>query len=228
MARWVTVAAVCVVLAGNWCAVEAGEGADGWQALFDGSNLDAWTFKPGGWHIDDEGALAWKKGAGYIWTKERFGDFVLDLEFKVSKGCNSGIFFRTASLRKIVQTGIEIQVLDSFGRKTVGRHDCGAIYDCLAPSTNAVKKAGEWNRLVLTCKANQITIVLNGEAIIDMDIDQWTEPRKNPDGSKNKFRTAYKDMPREGHIGLQDHGKPVWFRKVRIKPLGAAGAATKE
>jgi hypothetical protein len=50
-----------------------------------------------------------------------------------------------------------------------------------------------------------------------MDLDLWTEPHKNPQGTKNKFPAAYKDMPREGHLGLQYHGNPIWFKNLKIK-----------
>ena len=219
--RSVTAAIVALGLALGSLGLATAAEDDGWEVLFDGSSLDAWTVKPKGWIIED-GALARQPGGGYAWSKKQYGDFILDLEFKVSKGCNSGIFIRTANPRNCVQTGIEVQVLDSFGKQKVGKHDCCAIYDCLAPSKNAAKKAGEWNRAVITCQGPKITIVLNGEPIIDMDLDQWAEPRKNPDGSKNKFRTAYRDMPRRGHIGFQDHGKPVWYRNVKVKPLDTA------
>ena len=82
-----------------------------------------------------------------------------------------------------------------------------------------VKPAGQWNRYTITCKANKIYVILNGEQIIDMDLDLWTEAGKNPDGTPNKFKMAYKDMAREGHIGFQYHGQPIWFRNIRIKPL---------
>ena len=62
-------------------------------------------------------------------------------------------------------------------------------------------------------------MVLNGETVVDADLDRWTEPQKNPDGSKNKFPRAMKDFARSGYIGLQDHGRPVWYRNVRIKSL---------
>ena len=81
------------------------------------------------------------------------------------------------------------------------------------------KKAGEWNHYTITCLENKIYVVHNGVQIIDMDLIKWTEPHRNPDGTSNKFNTAYKDMPREGHIGFQDHGQPVWFRNIKIKKL---------
>ena len=186
----------------------------GWKNLVE-SDLSNCTFKEGSWTMED-GTLAWK-GGGYIWTKERYGDFILDLEYRVSKGANSGVFFRTADLKDIVHTGIEVQIHETTdGTK---RGQCGAIYDCLSPSKNVAKKAGEWNHYTITCKANKIYVVHNGEQIIDMDLNLWTEPHKNPDGTRNKFKTAYKDMAREGHIGFQDHGQPVWFRNLKIKSL---------
>ena len=186
----------------------------GWRDLL-ADDLSNCIYKRGSWGMKD-GVLA-RKGGGDIWTKETFGDFVLDLEFKTAKGSNSGVFIRTGDIGDFVQAGIEVQIHDTTDGTTRGA--CGAIYDCLAPSKNMVKKTGEWNHYTITCKANKIYVVLNGEQIIDMDLDEWTEPHKNPDGSKNKFRTAFKDMPRKGHIGLQDHGDPVWFRNVKIKPL---------
>ncbi|HUU95613.1 MAG TPA: family 16 glycoside hydrolase [Phycisphaerae bacterium] len=192
-------------------------GLAGWIPLFNGKDLTGWTCKPGAWAAED-GVLT-RKGGSDIWTEGQFDDFVLDLEFKVGPGTNSGVFFRTGDIRDCVQTGIEMQVLDSYGKETVGKHDCGAIYDCLAPRKNTAKPPGEWNHVVLTCKGPKINIELNGAQIIDMDLDQWTDPHQNPDGSQNKFNTAYKDMPRIGHIGFQDHGKPVWYRNIRIKRL---------
>ncbi|MFW6162596.1 MAG: 3-keto-disaccharide hydrolase [Planctomycetota bacterium] len=190
---------------------------DGWTWLLKNEE-DLGHWRDGGkkWLVED-GVLTWQKGCGYIWTKESYDDFVLDLEVKVSKGCNSGIFIRSDP-RNAVQGGIEVQVLDSHGKRP-NKHTFGAIYDALAPSKEATKPAGEWNHVTITCDDNVIQVVVNGEQIIDMDLDKWTEPRKNPDGSKNKFKKPLKDFAREGHIGFQDHGKPVWYRNVRIKEL---------
>lgn len=189
-----------------------------WVALFNGVDLKGWRFKEGAWGVDG-GVLARMKGGGDIWHEQQFGDFELELEFKLSPKANSGVFFRTANLSDPVQTGIEFQVIDSFGKPQVGSHDCGAIYDCVAPSRNAVRAPDEWNQVRLTCRGAKITAQLNGVEIVDMDLDRWTEPGKNPDGTPNKFKTAYKEMPRVGHIGFQDHGNPVWYRNVRIRPL---------
>lgn len=189
-----------------------------WINLFDGQSLDGWMMtKENGWSIED-GVLTRSSG-GNIWTNKRYGNFILDCEFKMSPKCNSGIFFRTDDINDYVQTGIEVQVLDSYGKTEIDKHDCGAVYDCLEPSVNAAKPAGEWNHVVITCNDNMIKIVLNDVPIIDMDLDKWTEPNMNPDGTKNKFNTAMKDFAREGHIGFQDHGHPVWYRNVKIKEL---------
>lgn len=190
-----------------------------WVALFDGANLDAWQMeKPGGWEIADS-SMALAKVGGSIWTKERFGNFVLDLEFKVSKDCNSGIFLRTGDLKDPVQTGIEIQVLDSAGKAKPDKHDSGALYDLLEPSANTMKPAGQWNHVVITCHENHIMVELNDTQIIMADLNTWTTPHKNPDGTENKFNLALKDFPREGHIGFQDHGFPVWYRNVKMKKM---------
>jgi hypothetical protein len=189
-----------------------------WRYLFNGKDLTGWQNESGGepspnWVVED-GAIARNPNAGMIWTKERFGDFILDLEFKTEG--NSGIFFRTDNPRDCVQTGIEMQVYTRVDNPT--KHSCGAIYDALAPSKEMTKD-GQFNHVTITATDNKIIIVLNGEQIIGMDLNRWTQPNTNPDGSKNKFSTALKDFKREGHIGFQDHGANVWYRNIRIKPL---------
>jgi hypothetical protein len=82
-----------------------------------------------------------------------------------------------------------------------------------------MKLVGEWNRMLVTCRGNLITVELNGEMVTRMDLDRFTQPNRRPDGSQHKFDIAYKDHPRRGYIGLQDHGSPCWYRNIRLKQL---------
>ena len=187
------------------------------------NNLSNATMEPDSWAFGADGVLSpTPSGHGDIWTKERYGNFILELDFKVPEKGNSGVFIRCGNLKDWINTTIEIQIHATTDGTKHGQ--CGAVYDCLSPSKDATKKPGEWNHYVITCLDNKIYINLNGEDIIDMDLNLWTEAGKNPappagPGTKNKFRYAYKDMPREGHIGLQYHGNLIWFRNLRIKSL---------
>lgn len=188
------------------------------KPLFNGTDFTGWQTAGGqpvtkGWAVKD-GTMAREAAGGDVWTKDRFGDFVLELEFKTAG--NSGVFIRTDKPTDNVQTGIEIQV-DNPAAKP-GKHSVGAIYDLVAPTKDNAKK-DDWNKMKVTAKGNIITVEVNGEKVSEMDLDKWTEGGKNPDGSKNKFKTALKDFKREGHIGFQDHGAAVSYRNVKITPV---------
>src|SRR5262245_31154307 len=198
--------------------------AQGWVVLFEGKNTSGWVSKkntPLPTTCVQDGSLNphFPGSGGLVYTKERYGNFVLACDFKVSKGCNSGIFFRVGDPRDEVQTGFVIQVLDSAGRAKIGKHDCGALYDAVAPGKNAMKPAGEWNHIEITADGPMIKVVLNGEQIVETDLDRFTEPHKNIDGTTNKYNKALKDFPREGYIGLQDHGHDVWYKNMKLKVI---------
>jgi sugar phosphate isomerase/epimerase len=184
-------------------------------------NLKNTIMEADSWAFDADGVLApTPSGHGTIWTKKRYGNFILELDYKVPEKGNSGVFVRGADLKNWIHTTIEIQIHATTDGTKHGQN--GAVYDCLSPSKDVNKKPGEWNHYVITCLDNKIYVNLNGEDIIDMDMDFWTEARKNPGppiaaGTRNKFRNAYKDMAREGHIGFQYHGNPIWFKNLKIK-----------
>jgi hypothetical protein len=200
---------------------------DGFMPLFDGKDLGGWITGPDNAWVVEDGVITLKRemdgrehNLDYLWTRDVYGDFILELEFKIPQRANSGIFLRTADVKNPVYTGIEVQVSNSYGRETLSRGGtAGAIYDCLAPTKNTLKTPGRWNHCRITCQGNRITVVLNSEQILEMDLDRWTEPKRNPDGTPNKFPRALKDFARRGRIGLQDHGRPVWYRNVRVKRL---------
>ena len=200
----------------------AREKQDGWVLLFDGKSPAGW--ETGGKPLPaaniEGGAINPHKAGAYVtYYNEPFDDFLLSCDFKVSPGANSGIFIRTGNREDPVQSGFEIQIFDSAGKQP-GKHSCGALYDAVAPSAEVSKKAGEWNHIEITADRNLIKVVLNGKPVVDANLDRWTEAGKNPDGTANKFKTALKDFPRKGYIGLQDHNAPVWFRNIKVKKLG--------
>src|SRR4051794_5903338 len=163
------------------------EEAAGWILLFDGKTLKGWTTsdgKPSRTPVED-GCINPHGCGGYMMIYEKpLADFELALDFKISKGCNSGIFVRTSPLmprpgKDVGFNGIEVAIDDTKG---AGYHDTGAIYDLVKPARNAMRPAGEWNHIVITCNKNTIDVVLNGAAVTHMDLDEWTRPNVRPDG----------------------------------------------
>ena len=199
------------------------EKKDGWLLLFNGRNLDGWmtsSQKPSRRPVED-GSIDPHGAGGYMMVHEKqWSDFTLALDFKMSKGCNSGVFVRTYSLtprpgKDVGFNGIEIAIDDT---PTASYHDTGALYDLAKPTRNAMKPIGQWNHLVATCQGSVITVNLNGEEVNRVDLDRFTLPNKRPDGSDHKFDIAYKDHPRKGYIGLQDHGQDCWYKNIKLLP----------
>jgi len=188
-----------------------------WKTLF-APDLSNAALEPGSW-ITEDGVLRAKTG-GTLWTKESYGNFVLDLEFKVAPAANSGVFLRAGDIRDVL-SAFEIQIHESNDGSRAGM--VGALYDCMAPSKKMEKPAGEWNRYTITMQDSRLYLVFNGAQVLNLDLNDWKEPNKNPDGTRNKFLVALKDYARKGPIGLQGlHGAeraPVWFRNLRINVL---------
>jgi len=207
------------------------------QTLFSGSDFNAFELSPGSWEIESDGSMVCRmektkdkkgveriRGMGYIWTKAKFDDFKLELEYKLSEGANSGIFYRTDK-NDPVQRGFEIQLMDNEGfqkkaKKVLPPRKLNAsFYDGVAPIGDYAKPVGKWNKAKLTCHGSLVAFDLNGQKAFRINLDDWKEAGKNPDGSENKFKTALKDLPRSGRIGFQNHGQVVWFRNIKIKEL---------
>lgn len=202
----------------------AEEAAAGWLLLFDGKTTSGWmTPKKAALpptHVQE--ACLNPHPTNYMLVHEKeWGDFELQLDFKLSPGCNTGVFFRTSPLmarpgKDIGHNGLEVAVDDT---KTAGMHDTGAIYDLVPPTKNMMRPTGEWNHLVLKCVDHLITVDVNGEIVTRMDLNQFSEPFVRGDGSRHKFDVAYKTHPRVGYIGLQDHGGDCWYKNIKIRPL---------
>src|SRR5437867_201718 len=199
----------------------------GWILLFDGKTLTGWmnSDRTAPRTPVQDGSLNPHKSGHYMLVHtQQWENFRLSLDFKISKGCNSGIFVRTSSLtprpgKDVGFNGIEIAIDDTMG---AGYHDTGAIYDLVKPTKNAMKPVGEWNHIEITVDRSHIDIVLNRERVTVADLSRFTEPNRRPDGSAHKFDVAYKEHPQRGYIGLQDHGSPCWFKNIKLKPLNTA------
>ncbi len=185
-----------------------------WASLYNGKDLSGWV-TTGNWLPQKNGELliqprpgekGWQRYADYIWTKKKYKDFILHVEYTYPKGGNSGVFFRVGDLKNPVNTGIEAQILDSTGKQgKLTHHDHGGIIRTQGASKNVGRKAGEWNRMILHCKGSHLVVVLNGTKIHDFQMD----------------KSAMKGRPLEGHLGLQDHGQPhnLRFRNIAVLEL---------
>jgi hypothetical protein len=200
------------------------ERAQGWLLLFDGQTLNGWmtsSGKPSATPVEQDSINPHRCGGYMMVHTQQWSNFVLTLDFNISPGCNSGIFVRTASLKPrpgldVGFNGLEVAIDDT---TSAGYHDTGALYDLVKPLRNAMKPAGQWNHVVITCQASLISVMLNGSLVTVADLSEFTEPHKRPDGTRHKFDVAYKTHPHLGYIGLQDHGRPCWFKNIKLRPL---------
>lgn len=208
------------------------EKGEGWQLLFDGKTTDNWMTPKGGpitpSHVQEDGLNPHPCDYMLVYNKP-LDDFILSLDFKLTPKCNSGIFIRTEPLKPregkdVGFNGIEIAIDATPGP---GFHESGAIYDLVATKENNMKPIGEWNHIQITCNKNKIDVDLNGERVSQMDLDKWTQKNKRPDGTDHKFDVAYKDHPRKGYIGLQDHGSDCWYRNIKLKTLVSPAKSAK-
>ncbi len=196
----------------------------GWLLLFDGKTTAGWMNSdrtPPRTPVEDGSLNPHKAGHYMLVHTQQWDNFILSLDFKISKGCNSGIFVRTYGLtprpgKDVGFNGIEIAIDDTPG---AGYHDTGAIYDLVKPARNAMRSVGKWNHIEITSDHGRIDVVLNGEHVTKADLSQFTVPNKRPDGTEHKFDIAYKNHPQLGYVGLQDHGSPCWFKNIKLLPL---------
>ncbi|GAB2778970.1 DUF1080 domain-containing protein [Rhabdobacter roseus] len=201
-----------------------------WVKLFDGKTLNGWKKWKGGeitkWKVEDGAMVLAEKGGGDLLTEGQYGDFELELEWKISEGGNSGVMYHVQEGQKYCcpySTGPEIQVLDdakhpdSF-KGADGNHKAGSLYDLLPPNDlTVVKPAGQWNKMRLVIKKGKGESWLNGKKVVDF-------PTKGPEWDAMVAKSKFKGWDGfaafdKGHIALQDHGDKVWFRNIRIREL---------
>ena len=141
---------------------------DGFVKMFNGKDLTSWK-TIGNWAIAEnkilalksgEGESGWKRFGAYMMTEKIYGDFILDLEFKFEPRGNSGVLMRVADSLYPVEKGMELQILDNYGKENIGHHDCGGIIRTQTASKNMVNPAGAWNRYTITLMGNSLKVAM--------------------------------------------------------------------
>jgi serine/threonine protein kinase len=192
-----------------------------WEAktLFDGRNGQSWMLlnrKPlPRANIQEDGLNPHGTGSYLVVFYQKLADFILDFDYKLTQGCNSGVFLRVSNLNDPINTGIEVALDDTSG---TGLHDAGAIDDLVAPAVPAQLPAGTWNHISVAAIGPRISVTLNGTEVSAIDLDLWTVPGKRPDGSLHKYKNvAVASLARSGYLGFQDNGRDCWFKNVAVK-----------
>ena len=230
--------------------------AEGYYILFDGTNMNGWRGYgkdsiPGKWVIDNGaiklngsgGGEAQNADGGDLIFAKKFKNFELELEWMVSKGGNSGIFFLaqevatdkedgTQQMEPIYISAPEYQVLDNANHPDAklgvdGNRQSASLYDMIPAKPQNQNPYGEWNKAKILVYKGTVVHSQNGENVVEYHLwtPQWTELLQNSKFSQENWPLAFELLNNlggenhEGYIGLQDHGDDVWYRNIRIKPL---------
>lgn len=213
----------------------AAERRAGWKLLFDGKTLDgwrnyrtdtigsAWKVADGTLHLDPAQKDGWQTvDGGDLITRRQYENFELTLEWKVAPGGNSGLIYGVVEGEDYPytwHTGTEYQLLDNPAHPdgVIKTHRAADLYDFIASEFVAVNPGGQWNRTRLVVNRGKVEHWLNGYKVVAYD-------QNSPDWEDMIANSKFRDMPgfgrsRQGHIALQDHSDPVWFRNIRIREL---------
>ncbi|MDR1895257.1 MAG: DUF1080 domain-containing protein [Prevotellaceae bacterium] len=219
---------------------------DGYITIFDGT-FNGWRGYdkdkvPGQWTVDD-GAIKFNgKGGGEAQEKDggdlifayKFKNFELSIDWKVSKGANSGIFYLAQEIKgqPIYISSPEAQVLDNDNHPDAklgedGNRKSSSLYDMIPAKPQNAKPFGEWNNTKIMVYKGTVVHYQNGEVVLEYHLwtPQWTELLQKSKFSQQKWPLAFELLNnvgganRAGYIGIQDHGDDVWFRNIKVKIL---------
>ena len=213
------------------------EKKEGWVLLFNGTDFTGWrqcngTAMPANWIIEDNAMKVFtgegrRPGSGangdILFSDKKFSNFELTIDWKASKMANSGIFFNIKEVpgQAIYYAAPEIQVLDNVDATDNKNptHLAGSLYDIIGADPKTVNPAGEWNTIVIHVMDGKVTHIRNGVKVVEYEMwtPAWDEMVANSKFSR--FPGWKEGIDKEGYIGLQDHGYPVWFRNIKIREL---------
>jgi sugar phosphate isomerase/epimerase len=194
----------------TWSERQTGYGARGWpepKPLFD-AQLSQAVSKGAGWNVQ-QGTLV-PKGETELWTPGNHADFALSMEFLCQQGSEGKVLLRAPN----GENGLAVQILQ--GDAQDDKHLVGAIHGVVGPTRQITITPGEWNRFVILAKGQELTVLLNGEAVTKLNVK---DPRAQATGDNATPPPLEVPVPAEGRIGLKSGARPVQFRNVRIEPL---------
>ena len=213
------------------------EKKEGWILLFNGKSFDGWrqcngTAMPKNWMIEDNAMKVFtgegkNPGQGadgdILFANTKFKNFELTIDWKASKMGNSGVFYNVREVpgKPIYYAAPEVQILDNVDASDnkIDSHLAGSLYDMIACDPKTVNPAGSWNTMVIKVQDGKVTHTMNGVKVVSYTL--WT-PEWDALVAKSKFKTFQgftEGIAKEGYIGLQDHGFPIWFRNIKIRTL---------
>jgi hypothetical protein len=198
-----------------WMAPLPATAAEEWKPLFNGKDLVGWKAidgPPGAWKADNGFLVCQGDGGGWLSTTETYGDFELQLEFRVPPGGNSGVFLRAPHEGNPAYTGLEIQILDDAAQQYANLRPTqytGSLYDVAAASPRVTKPAGQWQTMNIVCHGREVKVALNGTLVLRANLDDYKDKVGEHPGLARG----------EGYIGLQNHGSRLEYRNVRLRKL---------
>jgi hypothetical protein len=185
--------------------------------LFNGRDLSGWEGDTQGYVAEDNQIVVYPdRGSGNLYTEKEYQDFILIFEFQLTPGANNGLGIRTPREGDAAYVGMELQILDNSAAKYQELKEYqyhGSIYGVVPAKRGFQRPVGEWNFQEVIAQGRRITVRLNGETIVDADIDEAATPqtldgREHPGLKRNR-----------GHIGFLGHGSRVAFRNIWIKEI---------
>ena len=217
----ISAAVCCIVLVAFFCHVaQAAESKsadeEGFISLFDGKTLEGWKGDTKG-YVAEDGVLKSQPGTGgNLLTTNEYSDFILRFEFKLTPGANNGLGIRLPAVGHPSYAGMELQILDDGHPKYKDLQPWqahGSVYGIVPAKRGHLKPTGEWNEQEVIVKGRDIEVILNGETIVNANLDKASTPMtidgKDHPGVKRD----------RGFIGFLGHGDEVHFRNIRIKDL---------
>lgn len=219
-----------------------------WITMFDGKTLNGWRGYcqkgiPTGWVVED-GVITYKgsdstvdPGGGDLIYDKKFKNFVFEIEWKIDKAGNSGIFYTAQEIEglPIYYSSPEYQLLDNENMPDAwegigGNREAGAVYDMVPPVPQTVKPYGNWNKTKIVVYNERVIHYMNDTPVLEfkfgtpvwkalVDKSKFSKFSNSPEKCPEAYEYMLQCGKQPGYIGLQDHGYGVCFRNIRIKEL---------